>query len=112
MQQILFISLLLVLTACATLRPEPHLLEFSGVFQAIEKGSDPLSCYCENAGYVNSCGNIMIPLCLDNADLSATCVNVTVTGLFEYLEPADPAVANCPEKELRVLMVNEIICRD
>ncbi len=110
---LLFGFMLFFLGACASVQPDPILLEYEGVYQ--EAGTDdPLYCYCDNPGYLNACGNVLIPLCLEKNSALANCTNVLIKGYFQYFQPNLPARAECPdtEEEMRLLIVTEWTCRD
>ena len=111
MFKFLMVPLFFSLMACASLRPEEHLLEFSGMLQQVTDLSDPITCYCEQAEYIDACG-MLIPDCFDTMGSQEACVNVTVKGYYENFTPDRRIHSTCPETEQRILIITEIICRD
>ena len=99
------------LAGCASVRQEDHLLEFTGVLQQVTDLSDPITCYCDQAGYLDACG-LLIPVCFESLGSMDPCLNVTVKGYFDYLDPDRRVNSVCPEGEQRLLILTEVICRD
>lgn len=78
-----FIFIVLVLLSYLSVGCEPQNLKedvsFSWKFESVRGVMDSLSCYCFNAGYVETDDGEKISVCFDHFDEEINCENIHVT---------------------------------
>ncbi len=101
------------LSGCKTAPPLSKIeLTYTGAYTAVDDSNDPLTCYCRNGGYIDTCDRQRIALCFEGKAPSGNCQNIEIWGYLVREAIAESEGAHCDAAEVRYLQVERWVCKD
>lgn len=108
--QLIFFTLLV---GCKSAPPLSTIeLTYIGTYTAVENSNDPLTCYCRNGGYIDTCDRQHLALCFEGEAPPGDCQNIEIWGYLVREAIAENESAHCEAVEVRYLMVERWVCKD